>query len=119
MKVENFENAFRTDTSGCIRTCACGTIYYSPYPAWDFEEGELEELIESTATVSLDYSVETISFEGAEYVCDCNCWHERAKQIMNFLDSHMRGIAEYFKLEKQRIQREADGIPEMQEPTDG
>ena len=113
MNVENFEESFRTGTSGCIRTCECGITYYNPDNIWTFEDGELEKLEKDPETIGLDYSVSTIEFEGKEYVCSCDCWHERAEKIMDFLDSHIYGIAEYFKLEKQRKQEKVNNIPDV------
>ena len=112
MNIENFTTAFHTGTAGAVRTCQCGITYYNSDSMWDFAEGEIQELEKDPKAISLDYSVETVSFEGKEYVLSCDCWHERAEQIMIFIDSHMQGIAKYFKQEKQRKQKEVDNIPD-------
>ena len=114
MNLDNFEEAFKTDTGSCRATCECGQTFYNPDQAsWDFEDGELEELDKDPKATNIDYSVGYVEFEGSIYVRDCHCWHERAEKIMQFIDGHSHGIARYLNLEKQRKLREANNMPEV------
>lgn len=108
---ENFEKAFDVGVGACSRMCECGRKFYNPDPTWDFEEGELEELENDPTATALDYSIGIISFEGSEYALDCNCWHERAKQIISFINNHAYKIADYLTLEKKRKTQEAKMAP--------
>lgn len=109
--LETFERAFTSHCAGCLRQCECGRQFYDADNIYSWEEGELEKLLADPKAVALEYAVETMSLEGREYVLDCSCWHERAKHIKGFIDSHARSIAEYLKLEKERKQRLADESP--------
>lgn len=114
-KLENFERAFRDGSGGCRRTCECGkTYFHDDDGGYDWEEGEIEQLRKDKNATALDYCPSDISFEGKQYVDACPCWHERAKQIMRFLDSHGHKIADYFRLEKERKQEEADHSPTVE-----
>lgn len=111
-KLENFERAFRNGTGGCVRTCHCGHVYFHDTDhGYDWEDGELEKLRANTKAHGLEYSPSDISFEGDEYVDACTCWHERAKKIMAWINSHGHKIAEFLTLEKRRKQTEADHSP--------
>jgi hypothetical protein len=111
MDIPNFERAFDTGTGSCVRTCACGRVFYNPDSDWDFAQGELKELQENPDATWLDYAVTSVSFEGTEYVTDCKCWHERAEKIMGFIDGHAYKIAEYLTLEKERKTIDAEISP--------
>jgi len=110
-KFENFERAFDCHVGSCSATCACGRVFYNPDRSWDFEENELEDLEKDPNATGLDYAVSFVEFEGQTNVMACDCWHNRAKQIMGFLDSHANKIAEYLKLEKERKTQEAENSP--------
>lgn len=113
-KLENFERAFRNGTAGCVRTCECGVTYYDTVGRYDWEPEEFEGLKTNKKAVPLDYTPGDIHFEGRRYVDGCNCWHERAKKIMGFIDGHAHQIAKYLTLEKQRKQSIADNAPEVE-----
>lgn len=110
-KLENFERAFSNGMSGCRRTCDCGKEYYDGVNSYDWDEGELEGLEKDPAAIGLDHPCGDMGFEGREFVDACTCWHERAKQLMKFLDNHAYKIAEYLSLEKERKQSIADHAP--------
>lgn len=61
--------------------------------------------------IGVGYGVETIGVEDKCYCADCDCWHERAKQIMRFFDGNRNQIAMYFDLERQRLISAAGSIP--------
>ena len=98
---ENFIKAFGDGISSIRDTCACGKVYY--------ESDEVDE--ETVGAIPLDGSVKTISFEGKTYVRDCECWKERAKLVMSFIDTHNHKIASYLNAEKKRMTEEADSLP--------
>lgn len=113
--LESFERAFSAGISGCRRDCACGMTYWDSYnTGYDWEAGELDELakLEKKGEArALPHSVGVIRFEGKHFVDGCSCWHERARQISSFLDSHAHAIAAYLTEEKKRKQMEADNAP--------
>jgi hypothetical protein len=111
MNLRSFEDAFSDHGGSCRRQCRCGKEYFNPCGTWDWAEGELEKLCNDKESISLSHSVGGVVFEGTYYVEDCNCWHERAKRIMAFLDAHKDEIAAYFVSEKKRLHAEAEAIP--------
>jgi len=111
MSIESFEIAFSDGVGSCRSMCACGKVFYNPDPFWEWEEGELEELINDPDAIQLDYSVGYVSFEGRTFVNACDCWHERAKQIKEFIDRHSVKIARYLNEEKKRKTIEARQSP--------
>jgi hypothetical protein len=113
-KLDNFIQAFSSHTGGCRRTCHCGKEFWDNTNGYDWEPGEVEALEKDPAARALAYSVSTISLEGREYVMDCICFHERAEQVMRFIDGHAQAIAEYLTLEKKRKQRIADEAPTVE-----
>ena len=52
-----------------------------------------------------------VEFEGSRFVDGCDCWHERAKLVILFLQAHAAEIATFLTLEKARKQREAERAP--------
>lgn len=118
-KLENFERAFTSGSSGCRRTCECGREFWDSYnEGYDWEPGEVEELKNNPNATSVAYSVSSIILEGKEYPMDCDCWHKRAEQIMGLIDGHDHAIARYLTLEKQRKQAIADKAPVVEEGKD-
>ena len=74
-KIENFIKAFRTGGISEIEICDCGEEY------------------EEARKILLD---------GVEYVIECDCWRQKAKRIMMFLDENAISIAEYLNSERER-----------------
>lgn len=109
MTTRSFIDAFQNAGGSCRAMCECGKQFYAPDGQWDWFEGELEELAKTAEIV--EGHVSLIEFEGSAYVLECNCWHERAKRIMAFIDGHAEAIAKYLTLEKKRKQFEADQAP--------
>lgn len=110
MNIETFEDAFDIGVGSCRAECDCGKEFYCPDFGADWDEGELDHL-EKIGATSLDCSVSYVVFEGTQYVMQCECWHERAKKIMGFLDDHNYQIAKYINKEKQRLIDEANRMP--------
>ena len=111
MNIDSFEKAFDDHGGSCRIDCACGKIYYNPTGGWSWDDGELERLDHAPNAFALDYTPSYISFGGQTFAMDCQCWHPQAEQAMRFLDFHARKIAEYYRLEKERKQKEADAVP--------
>lgn len=110
-KLENFERAFSSGSSGCHYTCHCGKEFFdAANDGYDWAPGELESLMEGDA-IGIGHSVGEVRFEGKIFVDACDCWHERARKIMAFTDGHAHEIARYLTLEKQRKIIEADHAP--------
>lgn len=112
---ETFEEAFLDGTAGCRIRCHCGQVFYDDVQPGDWQEGELEELRADPRAVSLPHSPSNLYFERTLYVVDCSCWHERARQICDFLDRHARQIATYLNLERRRKIDEAEAMPVVEE----
>lgn len=110
-KLESFEGSFRAGLSSCRVDCECGKIYFDDNDhSYTWEPGELEEL-RAGKGIGVDFCVGILTLEGKEYADACDCWHPRAKQIMEFLDRHASFIAKYFELEKKRKAAEASAVP--------
>lgn len=116
-KLERFAQAFDCGVGSCRRICNCGREFYNANGGWDFAPGEREELERSGAT-NLDWSVGLLAFEGAHYVSDCDCWHERAVKIMAFLDTHRGSIAKYLNGEVKTARDWADAQRIVEGDTD-
>ena len=114
-KFQNFKEAFSPPIGSCSAQCACGRQFYNSDGHWDFEEGELEGLESDPKATALEYSVGYIEFEGTTYIWDCDCWHDRAKKIIAFIDAHAGAIVEYLKLEKKRKLKEANASAVLDE----
>jgi hypothetical protein len=91
--------------------CACGREFFNSDGGWDWEEGELDKLLEDPNTTNLEYSVGFVEFEGVSYVMACDCWVERAEQVCNFIDGHAHEIASYLTLEKDLAVAKAAAMP--------
>lgn len=114
MNLETFEDAFKTSRGSCQGVCECGKQFYNSSGGWSWEEGEIETLEKENAT-NLDWSVGFLRFMNKEYCRDCECWHEKAKEVMGFIDSHIQQIAEYINREKNRKIKEAESMPNVKQ----
>lgn len=115
-ELASFERAFDEHGAGCVRLCACGKTYFddSPDGHWDWLDGELEQLRDwqkKGQAVGLGHAPGYVQFEGRQYVTDCSCWQERAKQLIRFIRGHAEGIAEFLTKEKARKVAEAAAMP--------
>ncbi len=60
-KLENFERAFSSRTSGCRRTCRCGREFWDRgNSGYDWEVGETEALEKDPSATPLGYSVGSV-----------------------------------------------------------
>lgn len=107
----NFEEAFSSHCSGCLRTCECGTVFYDyGNSGYSWEEGELEALQANPDNKGLEYAVGSIVLDGCQYVMDCTCWHKKADRIMAWMTANANEIATWLNLEKQRKLQEASDL---------
>ena len=109
-KFERFARAFSSHAGYCRHQCECGREYYSDDDQVDWEAGE-NEALEASGAILLDHIVTTLYFEGVEYVEACDCWHLRAKKLMDCIDSHAYCIAEYLNGEKAAAIKAAEKMP--------
>lgn len=127
---DEFEDAFSSRVSGCVRECFCGRTCFDTYNENDWEEGEKEALIANEAKDpdhyhGLGYSVQTMNIDGKEFVMGCPCngarpyedWVRRhAPQLakyLNALSAEYERKMEACKVAKVLQDANADDIPEM------
>ena len=104
-----FEETFDSHVSGCVRTCACGRIYYDTFnDDWDWKDGELEALDKNPNAFPVEHSVSTISINEEEIVHGCECG--RAKKYEDFIIDHAEQIAEYLNKRAEMLREKADSI---------
>lgn len=108
--LENFIEAFSRGGSSCRETCDCGVMYYDGTDN-DLSDEEIEELEKSNKVFSTGHSIGLIAFGGKEYAQNCDCWVPKAKQVMEFIDSHNFEIADYLRAEKKRKIDQAEAMP--------
>lgn len=109
---EQFEEAFDMHCVGPSRQCNCERVFWdSQNSGYDWEEGEKERLAANPKATAVPYGVQMIAIEGRYYCMDCNCWHERAKRVEEFLRDHQQQIGEWFRLEKKRLLSAAAEVP--------
>lgn len=107
-KLDNFESAFSSHSAGFERRCECGQIFFDSYnTGYDLCEGEFDQLEANPKATSVRHGVETIIVDGREFCMDCNCWHDRAARIIDWMDEHADAIVEWMKLERKRKTAEA------------
>lgn len=113
----SFEDAFDSHVGSCRGQCACGREFWCSdlNSGFDWEEGEVEELMKNPNATGLEYSVGYVEFEGGTFVIDCDCWRQRADRIRKFIDAHSYEIADYLMNEKRRRAEEADRAPTVDE----
>lgn len=110
-KLETFEEIWAAGAAGCVNTCHCGKTYYDRANSYDWEDGEFEELEADLSIIALEHAVTLLDLDGQLYVMDCECWHDKAERIMNWLDANAERIGNYFRLEKIRRIAEAENLP--------
>lgn len=109
--LENFERAFSDCTGSCLVTCSCGKVFYNYLDRGCWDEGEIEALESNPGAHAVDYTIGHLSFHGKTFANACDCWHESAAKIIEFIDWHAPQIADWLKLEKKRKQSIADASP--------
>ena len=97
---EVFREAFHSGHGSCEITCACGRTHFdtSTNNGWDWNEGELEGLIEKAAKepdkyIGDDGTVTSLLINGLEIVEGCSC--NFAKKYELFLIHSAEKIAHY------------------------
>ena len=107
---ETFEQAFASNSSGCVRVCECGRTNYDYYNTWDWEKNELENLIakaesEPEKYIGHDYSISTMIVNGKEIVMGCPC--NSARPYEDFLISHACQIAKFLNAYSDELTKRA------------
>lgn len=64
--------------------------------------------------VPIDHSLGWVEFEGHQYAWDCDCWHERAEKVIQFINGHGHEIASFLKRKKERQVASADALPTIE-----
>lgn len=112
--IEQYYKSFSARCGGIARTCVCGRTYYHPHARGDFEEGELEGYEADPKAQAIDFTPGGVFLFGIEYCDACDCWHERAQQVVNFLRSDQQFIGRFYALEKKRLIDAANAVPTVQ-----
>lgn len=107
---DDFERAFENNSSGCVRTCACGRTLFDACNSYDWDEGELEGLLEKSKAspeeyIALDYAAQTAWIEGQELVLGCPC--NRLRAYEDFIVKHAIQIAEYLNAHAAELESRA------------
>ena len=111
--MECFKEAFSPNVGLCRHTCECGTTYYDDFNNIDWEEGELEALEKDGNSISIDHSIGILSVHGKEYCWDCNCWHDYAWRVINFINDHRFQVADFINRLTKVRRDEASREPEV------
>lgn len=107
MDLTSFKKAFSVGKTVDLK-CNCGRVFCSTYMLDEDDSGESSK--EQPGVTFTEFDIDEIVFEGKVYSDYCDCWHERAKSIMGFLDSHHTKIANYLNFERQRKIEEAQNL---------
>lgn len=101
---ERVVKAFRAGTTCCVTTCQCGRVHFVSCPGHgDYDDGELEELLESASenpdryVESAEYdTINWCRFNGRDFVPDCPCGY--GDKVAELLESQEAGILRYMIL---------------------
>lgn len=109
---DEFREAFDSGMAGCLRTCACGRTYFDSIQQWDWEEGELEQLIRKAEEdpdkyCAVDHAVGTLNIAGG-VVIGCRC--DLASKYEAWLTEAAEEIAQYLNSKADLYREKADKI---------
>lgn len=111
---EQFEIAFSVHRTSQIGECECGRIFWDGYnTGYDWHEGQEAELEANPKATRVQWGVEYVEIMGIEYCQDCDCWLSKAERVVNWLRDNQKSIGEWFKLERKRIQRQLESVPQI------
>lgn len=96
------DRAFDSRSGSSVRQCECGRTFFNPSMDWDWEDGEIEKLVNDPNATALTYAVTAVVLDGRYFVSDCRCWHERAIKVGEWLCANQDSVAEFFA-EKRRV----------------
>jgi hypothetical protein len=109
-----FADAFSSRMGGCSFQCRCGTTWWDDFNnGIDWEEGEFERLSLLSVTEPQKYkraggAVSWMTIDGKDIVWGCTC--TIAQQYERFLEQHAAQIADYLRLRRARLLREAEKL---------
>lgn len=110
---KQFESGFATRTSGAVRTCLCGRVFYNPSGGWDWEDGELDSLEADPKATGVDWACGEVRINGKTYARDCDCWHEQGRKILEFVLRYDEEIADFLNQVKAAKTAAADRAPSV------
>lgn len=109
---ESFIEAFATNSGSLREQCACGREFYDTYNTWDWDEGEFERLAANPNATPVPHAVGKVYFEGTLYAMPCDCWHQRAARIAQWLEANRESVVKFLNLERDRALSEAARMTE-------
>jgi hypothetical protein len=95
-KIELIEQFFSTG-GGPVFQCECNKVYYDGAQPehYDWEEGEYEEL-ENSSAIKCDYGPGTVDFGQGDFCNGCDCWHDKAVAFFDMLNDFNRNICDLY-----------------------
>ncbi|MFH0846272.1 MAG: hypothetical protein V1851_02655 [Patescibacteria group bacterium] len=110
---ELFGDIFDSHTGGCYRECACGRVHFTTERGYDWNDGELEDLLKREEKdpdkfIPSDHTVRTMNINGQEIVYGCCC--NLAKKYEAFIRNNAPRIAEYLNAMAESLRKKADEI---------
>lgn len=119
-EMEQFAEAFCMHIRGAVRECDCGRVFWDSHnDGYDWDEGAPECHRNNPKATAVPYGVECLEIHGRICCKDCDCWHEKAERTICWMRSYHGQIAEWFRLEKLRLQSMAADVPAIEPPTSG
>ncbi len=109
-ELDTFIEAFRANHSGFRGECNCGREFFNPDDCWDYEEEEIQFLMQDPNATELMHDVRYVEFNRREYVIDCECWHQKANHFINAVLEHDQQIARFLNNERKRKIFEAERV---------
>lgn len=110
-RLDSFKDAF-CDIASDLVLCNCGVTYVNSDGMTDLDLDE-DELTQDTNSVDVDHSIGVVEFGGKQYAWTCECWHDHAEMVVDFLDSHRTEVISYLKKEKQRRLDEVNALADV------
>lgn len=108
-----FRSSFNDGMGSCYAVCACGREHYdSSDNHWDWEDGELENLIERDKTdpnvIGQDGSIGGVELMGCRIIDNCEC--DLAEKYENFLLRHAEQIADYLRSMAKEMKEKSESL---------
>lgn len=108
-----FHDIFDSGSGGCFYECNCGRVHFDTYNHWDWEDGELEDLIDRSKLnpdkyIAQETAIGFYSVGGMDLVKDCPC--NGAVNMESLLLLSSSGIADYLNAISRSLLKEAEDI---------
>ena len=105
---QEFIDAFSARIRGPVLECKCGRNNYDFRNDYDWDEGELEELIADENAVGHDGSFPVLSIAGEWVIPDCPC--NKALDVEAWLIAHQAETADFLNARAKDLIEEAESI---------